>query len=262
MVGRARVPVPPRRGAPGGRRGPVTAYAAMPRGRALPCGPTVERERILIVEDDPQLARALEAELLRVYDAVVVATGREALTRAETEAFDLILLDLGLPDMDGLDVAAELKDNPASILMLTARADVRSRVAGLYIGADDYLAKPFDMQELLARVYAQMRRRARPDVYTAGPLSLSLVDRTCTVDGRLLELTAHEFNLLALFLANQGRVFSKHTIEDRLYKESTPTSNAVEALVSRLRGKLADAGVTDLIETVRGLGYVTREREP
>ena len=234
----------------------------MPRGRALPCGPTVERERILIVEDDPQLARALEAELLRVYDAVVVATGREALTRAETEAFDLILPDLGLPDMDGLDVAAELKDNPASILMLTARADVRSRVAGLYIGADDYLAKPFDMQELLARVYAQMRRRARPDVYTAGPLSLSLVDRTCTVDGRLLELTAHEFNLLALFLANQGRVFSKHTIEDRLYKESTPTSNAVEALVSRLRGKLADAGVTDLIETVRGLGYVTREREP
>ncbi|HZW27523.1 MAG TPA: response regulator, partial [Trueperaceae bacterium] len=108
----------------------------------------MERERILIVEDDPHLARALETELLRAYDAVVVRTGGDALLRAETEEFDLILLDLGLPDMDGLDVAAALKDNPASILMVTARADVRSRVAGLYIGADDYLAKPFEMQEL------------------------------------------------------------------------------------------------------------------
>jgi len=220
----------------------------------------VERERILIVEDDPHLARALEAELIRAYDAVVVHTGGEAILRAETEPFDLIILDLGLPDIDGLDVAAALKDNPASILMLTARADVRSRVAGLYIGADDYLAKPFEMQELLARVYAQLRRRGRPEVYTVGPLSLSLTDRTCTAHGEPLELTAHEFALLALLLANQGRVFSKHTIEDRLYRESPPTSNAVEAMVSRLRSKLAAAGVTGLIETVRGIGYVARER--
>ncbi len=220
----------------------------------------MERERILIVEDDPHLARALETELLRAYDAVVVRTGGDALLRAETEEFDLILLDLGLPDMDGLDVAAALKDNPASILMVTARADVRSRVAGLYIGADDYLAKPFEMQELLARVYAILRRRGRPDVYSLGPVSLSVDDRTCTVDGEPLELTAQEFNLLALLLANQGRVFSKTTIEDRLYREEPPTSNAVEALVSRLRSKLSSAGVTDLIETVRGIGYVARER--
>src|SRR5690606_28152691 len=117
----------------------------------------VDRERILIVEDDPNLARALETELLRLYDVVVASTGQAALELAQTEPFDLIVLDLGLPDMDGLDVAAELKDNNAAILMLTARADVRSRVAGLYIGAADYLAKPFDMQELLARVYAQLR---------------------------------------------------------------------------------------------------------
>lgn len=220
----------------------------------------MDRERILIVEDDPQLARALEVELLRAYDATVVGTGAEALERAQSEAFDLVLLDLNLPDIDGLDVAAELKDNPASLLMLTARADVRSRVAGLYIGADDYLAKPFDMQELLARVYALLRRRGREEVFTSGPVTLSLADRTCTVDGAVLDLTAQEFNLLALLLANQGRVFSKNTIEDRLYREAQPTSNAVEALVSRLRGKLTGAGVTDLIETVRGLGYVARER--
>ncbi|HEX7000859.1 MAG TPA: response regulator, partial [Trueperaceae bacterium] len=94
----------------------------------------MDRELILIVEDDPNLARVLEAELVRSYDTVVVSTGKEALARAENEPFDLIVLDLGLPDMDGLDVAAELKGNRASILMLTARADVRSRVAGLYIG--------------------------------------------------------------------------------------------------------------------------------
>ncbi|HZJ08275.1 MAG TPA: response regulator transcription factor [Trueperaceae bacterium] len=220
----------------------------------------MDRERILIVEDDPQLAKVLDGELLRAYDTVVVGTGKEALARAETEEFDLILLDLNLPDMDGLDVAAELRENPASILMLTARADVRSRVAGLYIGADDYLAKPFDMQELLARVYAQLRSRGRQDVYSVGPVTLSLLDHTCTVDGELVILTAQEFNLLALLLANQGRVYSKNTLEDRLYRDAQPTSNAVEVLVSRLRGKLASAGAPGIVETVRGLGYVTRER--
>lgn len=220
----------------------------------------MERERILIVEDDPQLARVLQAELARAYDAVLVRTGGEGLLRAETERFDLVVLDLGLPDVDGLDVAAALKDNPASILMLTARADVRSRVTGLYVGADDYLAKPFDMQELLARVYALLRRRSRPDAYTVGPVTVSVGDRACTAHGKPLELTAHEFGLLALLVANEGRVFSKNTIEDRLYRESTPTSNAVEAMVSRLRSKLAAAGVTGLIETVRGIGYVARER--
>src|SRR5690606_11417243 len=104
----------------------------------------VEREKILIVEDDPQMAQALEAELSRAHDTVVVGTGAAALQQAIATDFDLIVLDLNLPDIDGLDVAAELRDNPASILMLTARADVRSRVAGLYIGADDYLAKPFE----------------------------------------------------------------------------------------------------------------------
>lgn len=220
----------------------------------------VERERILIVEDDPQMAQALEAELSRAHDTVIVGTGGDALLQAAKSEFDLVILDLNLPDMDGLDVAAELRDNPASILMLTARADVRSRVAGLYIGADDYLAKPFDMQELLARVYAQLRGRGRPEAYEVDGLTLSLDDRTCTVDGQDVILTAQEFGLLELLLANQGRVYSKNTIEDRLYRDMQPTSNAVEVLVSRLRSKLAAAGAKDIVETVRGMGYVTRER--
>jgi len=223
-------------------------------------GLDVEREKILIVEDDPQMARALDTELSRAHDTVVVGTGTEALRHASVVDFDLIILDLNLPDIDGLDVAAELRDNPASILMLTARADVRSRVAGLYIGADDYLAKPFEMQELLARVYAQLRGRGRQEVYEVGPLRLSLDDRTCTVAGNDVVLTAQEFSLLALLLANQGRVYSKNEIEDRLYREALPTSNAIEVLVSRLRSKLAGAGAKKIVETVRGMGYVTRER--
>lgn len=219
------------------------------------------RERILVVEDDEALAHAIAHELGRAHDTQVVHLGRDALFLAETEVFDLIVLDLNLPDMDGLDVAAQLQDNPAAILMLTARADVRSRVAGLYAGASDYLAKPFEMQELVARVYAQLRRHARPDVYRWGPVTLSVLRRTCTVNGDELPLTALEFRLLALLMGEQDRVYGKDTIQDRLYPETVPASNAVEALVSRLRSKLDRAGVKDMVENLRGLGYVIREPE-
>ncbi len=214
-----------------------------------------------MVEDDEALAHAIGRELGRAHDTIVVHRGSEALFLAETEAFDLIVLDLNLPDMDGLDVAEQLQDNPAAILMLTARADVRSRVAGLYAGASDYLAKPFEMQELVARVYAQLRRRTRPDVYRWGPVTLSMARRNCTVDGQELALTALEFRLLALLMAEQDRVYGKDTIQDRLYAETVPASNAVEALVSRLRSKLDRAGVKGMVENLRGLGYVIREPE-
>jgi DNA-binding response OmpR family regulator len=221
----------------------------------------VTRERILVVEDDKALAHAIGRELGRAHDTQVVHFGREALFLAETEGFDLIVLDLNLPDMDGLDVAEQLQGNSAAILMLTARADVRSRVAGLYAGASDYLAKPFEMQELVARVYAQLRRRARPDVYRWGPVTLWTSRRVCTVDGTDVPLTALEFRLLALLMAEQDRVYGKDTIQDRLYEETVPASNAVEALVSRLRAKLDRAGVKDMVENLRGLGYVIREHE-
>ena len=144
----------------------------------------MDRERILIVEDDLKLAQALETELQRAYATFVVHRGGDALVRAETEAFDLILLDLNLPDIDGIEVAEKLEDNDADIVMLTARGDVESRVAGLYAGASDYLSKPFEMQELLARIYAQLRRRARPDEYNCGALTLSLKKKSCTIDGK------------------------------------------------------------------------------
>ena len=219
----------------------------------------MERQRILIVEDDRALAQALDQELGRAYDTRVVHTGREALISAVREDFDLVVLDLNLPDMDGIEVAEELQELPGKILMLTARADVRSRVVGLYAGASDYVAKPFDMQELLARVYAQLRRNGAAEIYSWGPMRVSEEDRNCLIDGVPLPLTALEFRVLALLMANQGRVYSKTTLVERLYGSETPASNAVEALVSRLRSKLGECGLDGVVETVRGIGYVIRE---
>lgn len=216
-------------------------------------------ERILIVEDDVRLADVLARELRVAYDTVVVHTGRDALFRAETETFDLILLDLNLPDMDGIEVAEQLEGGGAEIVMLTARSDVGSRVRGLYAGAADYLSKPFEMQELLARVYARLRARSRAGVLTWGPITLSVPDRSCHVNGERIDLSAHEHELLATMLANPGRVFSKTDLEDRLYADRLPSSNAIEALVSRLRKKLSQVGVDDVVATVRGLGYVVRD---
>jgi DNA-binding response OmpR family regulator len=219
---------------------------------------SVTGERILLVEDDAKLAEILVRELSRAYQVEWVATGREALDRARADSPDLIVLDLNLPDIDGVFVAEQLADDEIPILMLTARGDVQSRVEGLYAGASDYVAKPFDMQELLARVYAQLRKSHRPGVVRAGSVEVDFDERACRVDGEPVPLTAQEFRLMALLVEHRGRVFSKTTIEERLYDIEGPASNAVEALVSRVRSKLADAGAEDAIETLRGLGYVVR----
>lgn len=218
----------------------------------------IGRHQILIVEDDPQLARALDGELSKSYTTRIAGSGRTALFLAETESFDLILLDLNLPDIDGLEVAKELQANEAEILMVTARADVKSRVAGLDAGATDYLAKPFDMSELRARVAARLRSRAVPEVLNCGDLELRIATHTCTVQDEEVTLSAQEFRLLALLLSNRGRVFSKEDIEGRLYPGERLNSNAVEALVSKLRRRLSEAGGGNPIQTIRSFGYVIR----
>ncbi|MEX2534187.1 MAG: response regulator transcription factor [Trueperaceae bacterium] len=218
----------------------------------------MQRQQILIVEDDLQLAQAIEGELCKTYATRVAGTGRDALFLAETESFDLILLDLNLPDIDGITVAQELRRNEAEVLMVTARADVKSRVAGLYAGASDYLAKPFDMHELVARVFARLRDRSPLQTICYGNLELVPENCICTVAGTPVTLTALEFRLLSLLLANQGRVFSKDDIEDRLYQGEGPNSNTVEALISKVRRKLSRAGAGEPIQTIRGFGYVIR----
>ncbi len=219
----------------------------------------MDLKRILIVEDDRALAQVLEDELQRAYETRVAHTGREALMLVASEPFDLVVLDLNLPDMDGIAVAEQLQETAVRILMLTARADVHSRVTGLYAGASDYVAKPFDMHEFLARVYAQLRRPGGGEAYAWGPIVVSERERACLVDGERLPLTRREFELLTLLLANTGRVYTKATLEERLYDDDGPGSNALEVLVSRLRSKLAASGVDGVVETVRGVGYVVRE---
>ena len=222
----------------------------------------MSRGRILIVEDDDRLAEAVARELGLAYETVVVDTGKEALFMAENQRFDLVLLDLNLPDMDGIDVAAQLEANPADVIMLTARSDVASRVRGLYAGAADYVSKPFDMEELLARVYARMRTRSRAGQVRWGRLEMTFADRSCFVDGQHVDLSAQEYHLLALLLEHTDRVFSKRTLEERLYADQPPDSNAVEVLVSRVRKRLAAFDLSSMIETIRGLGYVVRGEGP
>lgn len=219
----------------------------------------MNRQRILIVEDDPHLARAMKSELGRTYSTKVVSTGRQALFLAETQPFDLIVLDLNLPDIDGLVVSEQLKGNGVEILMVTARADVRSRVEGLYAGASDYLSKPFEMIELVARVEARLRGRTQPRTLVHGALSVHVDRRVCTVEDVEVALGAQEFRLLELLMTNKDRVYSKDDIEDRLYRDGGTSSNAVEALVSKLRRKLTEAGAENPITTVRGFGYVIRD---
>lgn len=218
----------------------------------------MQRAKVLIVEDDVALADALARALGREYDTVVAHTGGDALALARDDV-DLILLDLNLPDMDGIDVAQRLTAHAADLVMLTARSDVASRVRGLYAGADDYVSKPFAMDELLARVYARLRGRARAVDLRHGSLALDVDGRVCTVGGAHVPLTAQEFDLLHALMERQGRVFAKGELEDHLFAGAPLASNALEVVVSRLRKKLAEAGAERVIDTVRGLGYVVRE---
>lgn len=215
---------------------------------------------ILIVEDDKRLCELLAQELAyEGHETIAVHTGAEALLCAEDHNFDLIVLDLNLPDMDGIEVAERLHGRvTASILMLTARADLASRVAGLYAGASDYMTKPFSLQELMARIFVQLRDKSSAEPRVAyKAVELDSVSRQCIVEGNVLALTANEFALLELLLKNQGRIFSKEDIETRIYSgDEQPGSNTIEVFVSSLRKKLAQKGVKEIISTVRGMGYV------
>ncbi len=218
--------------------------------------------RLLVVEDDKRLAKLLHQELTQEgYTVTVVHHGAEALAAVQEDDYALVILDLNLPDMDGIEVAERLQREEAPpILMLTARGDVASRVEGLYAGASDYLTKPFSLHELLARVHVRLRERKRaraPLVY--GELTLDPAAGSCSVAGVPLALTAQEFRLLELLLSHQGRVFSRSDLEARLYgADALPDSNTIEVFVSNVRKKLAAAGADEVIRTVRGMGYVVR----
>ncbi|MBS0478017.1 MAG: response regulator transcription factor [Proteobacteria bacterium] len=213
--------------------------------------------RILLVEDDPQLAADLSEALSAAGFLVDHATdGDDAWFRGEIEDYALAVLDLGLPQLDGLSVLKRWRAAGRSfpVLILTARSDWTEKVEGIEAGADDYLAKPFQMGELIARARALVRRAAgltRPILTIAG-LSLDTVRMAATVDGRPVRLSQLEFRLLDLLAHNIGRAVSNGEVAEHLYGgDDSSSANAVEAVVTRLRRKVGP----DIIETRRGFGY-------
>ena len=218
--------------------------------------------RLLVVEDHDALARSIKRALEELrYAVTVVADGDAALDALLTESYALAILDIGLPTRDGIDVCRAARANGVgtTILMLTARDGVEDRVSGLDAGADDYLVKPFSIEELLARVRALLRRADRPvasDVVTVGDVRLDRAARTATALGAPLELGSTELRLLEYLLTNAGVVLTRQQILDRVWEyEYEGSGNIVEVYVSQLRRKIKKAGAADPIKTVWGVGY-------
>ena len=222
---------------------------------------------LLVVEDDERLRRALR-RLLEADRHVVelAADGESAIEIAEaTDGIDAVILDIGLPDISGLEVARRLRDEheELAILMLTARDTVGDRVRGLDAGADDYLVKPFAYEELAARLRALSRRatsgrRRASTLLSAGPIVLDEAARSVRVDGRAVDLSPREFSLLECLLRHAGQTLSRDQLLDQAWPFNVAvTPNAVDAYVHYLRSKLEPAG--NWIETVRGVGYRLRD---
>jgi two-component system copper resistance phosphate regulon response regulator CusR len=217
--------------------------------------------RILLVEDEPDAAALLARGLReRSYAVDVAADGDEALQLAADNAYDLVILDLLLPGRSGLDVCRKLREDAATtpILMLTARGAVSDRVEGLDAGADDYLAKPFELEELLARIRALLRRgpALTPQVLTVDDLAVDTRARRAARAGRALDLTAKEYALLEFLARRAGHVVSRDEIAEHVWDVSFDAfSNRIEVYINRLRRKLDEHAGRPLIHTHRGAGY-------
>ena len=213
--------------------------------------------RVLIVEDDGDLNRQLVSALTDAGYAVDAAfDGEEAFFLGDTEPYDCVILDTGLPKMDGIRVLEQWRraERNMPVIILTARDRWSDKVAGMDAGADDYVSKPFHMQELLARVRAQMRRasgHARSDI-ECGPLRLDTKTARVTFNGQPIKLTSHEYRLLAYLMHHNERVVSRTELVEHLYEQDFDRdSNTIEVFIGRLRKKIP----ADMIKTIRGLGY-------
>lgn len=221
--------------------------------------------RILIVEDEPQLARHIRAALIRHgHASEVEANGATALQTALKDQPDLVLLDINLPAMDGFEVLSRLRQAkcPAMVLMLTARSEVSDRIKGLKSGADDYLAKPFALDELIARVDALGRRGGVPLANSSlqvADLHMNVPQRHVTRGGQTLALSPREFDLLQVLMQEPGRIFARTELRDRVWQnEQDYDVRAIDMFITRLRKKI-DAGFdAALIQTLRNVGYTIR----
>lgn len=229
---------------------------------------------VLVIDDDENIIELIKLGLkYEGFQVESTSTGLDGLAAAQRLNPDLIILDLMLPEMDGLEVARRLRENPTTrdipILMLTAKDEVRDRVAGLETGADDYLAKPFSFEELVARIHAILRRtkrgkgdgeQAEGQILTFDDLQLNSATHEVTRAGRLIELTSTEYNLLHLFMSHPRQVLDRQTILNRVWGyDFMGETNIIEVYVRYLREKIEDTPSTPrLIQTIRGSGYILK----
>ncbi len=219
---------------------------------------------ILVIEDD-EVVRTLVQRVLQKnnYTVTVAAEAEEGERLANTQPFDCIILDLALPDKNGLEVCKDLRDrgNKTPILILSARKNIDTKVSGLHSGADDYLTKPFDNKELLARIEAITRRSQQSsdnsEFLTCGDLRINLIKREFTVGGKMVWLTNNEFNLMAYFLQNVDRVVDKEELADKVWGITFDTqTNFINVYVSYLRKKINEITPKEYIQTVRKRGFI------
>ncbi len=233
-----------------------------------------QQPRVLVVEDDASVRRAVADGLsANGFEVVAVATAEDGLAALTDAAVDLIVLDVGLPGMSGLELCRRLRadDDGVPILVLSARDAVADRVEGLQVGADDYLVKPFDLSELVARLQA-LHRRAQPpaamaeddrEILSLRGLQIDVGRRTATIDDQALDLTRREFDLLSALAHNRDLVLSRYTLLEKVWGyDFDVETNVVDVFVGYLRKKLAAAGRTDVIRTVRGVGFVIDSTAP
>ena len=221
---------------------------------------------ILIIDDEPYLLEKLTSVLTSEHYTVETSDdGRKGLEKVWNDTYDLILLDIMLPSMSGLDVLSEIRKAGVRtpVLMLTAKGDIQDKVTGLNLGADDYLAKPFSLAELLARVRALIRRgNSGSPVMEAGDIRLNTVSREVTKNGELLTLTTKEFAILEFLLHNRGRAISKFTLAEHVWGDDFDPfsmSNFIDVHLSNLRKKLKTSELDSIIKTIRGYGYLVEK---
>jgi two-component system response regulator ArlR len=221
--------------------------------------------KILLIEDEEKLARFVELELsYEGYRVTKAFDGRRGLELAESGEFDLVLLDIMLPELSGMEVLRRIRRKSSiPVIMLTARDSIEDKVAGLDRGADDYLTKPFAIEELLARICTALRKKTigtESSVLSASRVRLDVARRTVTVDDVPVELTKREFDLLHCLLKNKGIVLSRDTLMDHVWDyDFDGETNAVDVYIRFLRSKIDEAFGIKLIHTVRGVGYVIKD---
>ena len=223
--------------------------------------------KVLVVEDDPKILSFVRLGLQEQgFNVETCADGDEAYARATTEAHDAIVLDIMLPGRDGLSILRALREqkNTVPVILLTARGSLGERVEGLGLGADDYLTKPFYMEELIARIHAVVRRASGEplSLLQSGPLTLNLLTRELKRGDESIELTGREFGVLELLMRSPGRVFTRTQLLERVWGyDFDPQTNVVDVTIRRVRSKIDLANGSSFVETVRGVGYRFRRQE-